>query len=198
MVVMNRRKKPVSKSPFVYGLGLLARREYSRQTLRQKMIDRGYEAEAAELALEELVADGWLDDYRYGAQLCRALIERGYGPQYIQQAWRQKGVSPSCQPREVLDAAQKAALTHALQQAAGHVTPSDGGAAETLSMLLAHYDDDFWCAQAAALVEKFTQTRWHASPADSLQAWRRAVSLLERRGYPNHCIRFVLGSPPRK
>jgi len=196
--MVHRRKKPISKSPYVYGMGLLARREYSRERLRYKMIERGYSDDEAVLALDELATEGWLDDYRYGASLCRNLVERGYGPLYIQHAWRQKGVSPSCEPRELLTDSQKKALAECVDQSASCVPKGYLGAPEaaSLEVLLAEYDDVFWCAQAQALIHKFTQTRWQACPSESAKLWRRAATLLQRRGYSNQCIRAVLGSSP--
>jgi hypothetical protein len=189
-----RRQKSKLKNPYSYSLGLLGRRDYSRQQLYEKLIQRGYLAGDANAALDELVAEGWLDDFRYGAQLCRRLIERGYGPYYIRQAWQQKGVSPQASPRRVVTWAAIAELIN-LTGAEWSADQCNDAPAD-LDALLAAYEDDFWLFRARCLVQDFTVSRWPCAPQSSIKIWRRALCLLQRRGYPGQCVRAVLGPAP--
>lgn len=197
-MAFERRKRSHAKSPFVYGLGLLARRDYSRQQLAQKLEQRGYAADVSAEALDALTTEGWLDDFRYGSQLCRRLIERGYGPYYIRQAWQQKGVSPQCAPRPSSQAVQ--AVAEQLQQLPNSASTADllqePGAHENLECMLDSFDEDFWLARAEQLICSFAKSRWQGLPRESQKIWRRAFGLLQRRGYSGQVTRKVLGVMP--
>jgi regulatory protein len=82
------------------GLELLARREHSRLELRQKLIQRGYPAEAVATALEQLVAERLLDECRYAEIYASSRADKGYGPLRIARELRERGI-----PDELTDAA---------------------------------------------------------------------------------------------
>ncbi len=84
----------------VKGLELLARREHSRLELRQKLIQRGYPAEAVATALDQLVAERLLDESRYAEIYASSRVDKGYGPLRIASELRQRGI-----PDELTDAA---------------------------------------------------------------------------------------------
>lgn len=82
------------------GLELLARREHSRLELRQKLIQRGYPAEAVAAALDQLVAERLLDESRYAEIYASSRADKGYGPLRIARELRVRGI-----PDELTDAA---------------------------------------------------------------------------------------------
>ncbi len=74
-----RRARPVP-TPVQRGLGLLVRREHSRQELTRKLTARGVERADADVAVARLSAAGWQDDTRFAASLVRNRAAAGYGP----------------------------------------------------------------------------------------------------------------------
>lgn len=76
---MRRRpdpSKPPSQSPRAYALGLLARREYSAHELRERLVQRGYDAESVSNALERLASDAYQSDQRYAESQARLRANR--------------------------------------------------------------------------------------------------------------------------
>jgi regulatory protein len=58
-----------TKSLHAQAVGLLARREYARVELEQKLIAKGWEKSEVHAALDELAAQGYLSDARYAHAL---------------------------------------------------------------------------------------------------------------------------------
>lgn len=77
-----RRHRP-EPSPTQRALGLLTRREHSRQELARKLMQRGVDAGDAHAAVDTLAAAGWQDDVRFAAFLVRSRAGSGYGPAFI-------------------------------------------------------------------------------------------------------------------
>ena len=77
-----RRRRP-EPSPTQRALGLLTRREHSRQELTRKLAVRGVEAVDAQAVIDKLAAAGWQDDKRFAESLVRSRAGSGYGPAYI-------------------------------------------------------------------------------------------------------------------
>ena len=77
-----RRRRP-EPSPTQRALGLLTRREHSRQELTRKLVSRGVEAGNAQAAIDKLAAAGWQDDARFAASVVRSRASAGYGPAFI-------------------------------------------------------------------------------------------------------------------
>ena len=73
-------------------LQLLARREYARVELRQKLLPLTESPEELDALLDDLVERGWLSDARFTEQWVRYRSER-YGPQRLKAELRQKGVA---------------------------------------------------------------------------------------------------------
>ena len=74
-------------------LKMLARREYSRHELYNKILNKGCtEAIAAEV-IRQLEAERLLSDDRFMESLIRVRRGRGYGPLRIQKELQEKGVS---------------------------------------------------------------------------------------------------------
>ena len=76
-------------------LHLLSRREHSRHELFQKLIQRGFAAQAIEPVLDELEQKTWLSDSRFAENMLRYRAEKGFGPVRIRFELRDKGVSES-------------------------------------------------------------------------------------------------------
>jgi regulatory protein len=72
-------------------LGLLARREHSREELRRKLSPRVEEGDDLEALLDELARKGWLSEARFVEQTVRAK-SRKFGPLKIAQHLREKGI----------------------------------------------------------------------------------------------------------
>jgi regulatory protein len=57
----------------------LARREHTRQTLRERLLRAGVTAEQASAVVDQLVGAGLLDEARFAHERARVLAERGKG-----------------------------------------------------------------------------------------------------------------------
>ena len=75
---------------------LIGKRAMSRASLERKLRDKGASEAEARYAGEWLEAIGALNDAEYAAILARHYGQMGYGPRYVQEKLREKGV-----PREL-------------------------------------------------------------------------------------------------
>ena len=73
----------------------LARREYGVWELRQKLVQKGHQAEKVDAVLERLQNDGMLSDARYAEARSNSLKNRGYGPQRVRMELHEKRVPDS-------------------------------------------------------------------------------------------------------
>ena len=76
-------------------LELLSYRPMSAKELRDKLTQKGESPEAAQAAADWLIAQGLLDDARYGGMVVRHYAGKGYGAGRIRQELQRRGV-----PRE--------------------------------------------------------------------------------------------------
>jgi regulatory protein len=83
-------KAPVS--PKVLAVRMLARREYSRAELSQRLVRKGIARDDVERALDELAAAGYLSDVRYANAVVAQRSGR-YGKRAIAYALREKGIA---------------------------------------------------------------------------------------------------------
>jgi SOS response regulatory protein OraA/RecX len=79
-----------------YFYNILARQDYSSGILRQKALQKGYEAEIVESVIRELQAIKYIDDFRYAENLVEIYLG-AKGLQYIQQKLSLKKI-----PREII------------------------------------------------------------------------------------------------
>ena len=79
---------------------LLARREHSRLELRQKLAQRGFPAERLDPVLNQLAAEGLLNEGRYAEIYACSRADQGYGPLRIASELRERGI-----PQELVDQA---------------------------------------------------------------------------------------------
>jgi len=70
----------------------LARREYGRQELTQKLVQRGCTGDVAERIVGTLAAEGLVSDERFIEALLHVRRVRGYGPLYIRRELEEKGI----------------------------------------------------------------------------------------------------------
>lgn len=75
----SRRRRP-ELSPTQRALGLLTRREHSRQELTRKLTSRGIESGDVREVVDKLASAGWQDDARFAELLVRSRANTGYGP----------------------------------------------------------------------------------------------------------------------
>ncbi len=80
-------------NPYQAALGLLARREHSAHELRRKLLDKGHPSAEVDAVISDLVRDKLLSDERFTEMYLHARISKGYGPLYIEDALRERGVS---------------------------------------------------------------------------------------------------------
>lgn len=71
---------------------LLARREYARAELQQKLLAKGGAAEEVRLLLDALIAQGYLSDVRY-AQVAVAHKSKSFARRHIVESLRAKGLA---------------------------------------------------------------------------------------------------------
>lgn len=74
-------------------MDLLARREYSRQELQQRLLQRDYAAELVEQVITQLVSEGLLSDERFVESFVSSRTQRGQGPVRIRAELRDRGIS---------------------------------------------------------------------------------------------------------
>jgi regulatory protein len=86
-----RRRRP-EPTPVQRALGLLTRREHSRQELTRKLAAGGVETADAVSAIERLAEAGWQDDARFAGSLVRSRASSGYGPAFIKAELRTHGL----------------------------------------------------------------------------------------------------------
>lgn len=73
-------------------LGWLARREYSRHELQQRLLRQGYARDVVAQELDALVTQGLVSDPRFTEAFVRNRVERGYGPRRILFELRERGI----------------------------------------------------------------------------------------------------------
>jgi len=84
--------------PTALALRWLARREYGRLELRDKLLRAGCDAGDVALALDALVAAGYQDDARYAEMLTRTRVRQGHGPLRLRQDLQRAGVEVTAGP----------------------------------------------------------------------------------------------------
>jgi len=76
-------------------LSWLARREYGRVELMDKLVQRGCEDDVAAQIVAALVSEGLVSDVRFVEALLHVRRVRGYGPLYIRREMEEKGIDRS-------------------------------------------------------------------------------------------------------
>ena len=76
-----------------HALLLLSQRMHSQKELRDKLILKGENAEAADAAIDWLTDHGYLDDERFAKSVVRHYSQKGYGTQRIRSELSRRGIS---------------------------------------------------------------------------------------------------------
>lgn len=71
----------------------LARREYSRFELREKLLTENFSAAEIDAVLDDLAANHLQDDFRFAENYVRLRKQSGYGPKRIADELQQKGIA---------------------------------------------------------------------------------------------------------
>lgn len=87
------KRSHASRSALQRGVDLLARREYSRRELRERLHARGHDAQETETALDTLASRQYQSDARYAEMLARSRAAQGYGPRRIRMELSAQGVT---------------------------------------------------------------------------------------------------------
>ena len=90
-----QNKQEAGKALHQYFLSLLARREYSRQELKNKAKVKGFNSDLVEQIIEEFVRENLQSDGRFCEMLIRSRIIKESGPFKIRMELKQKGVEDS-------------------------------------------------------------------------------------------------------
>lgn len=108
-------------------LAMQARREHSRQEIRQKLLDLGGSPDVVDSLLEALIQRRLQSDERFAEIFIRSRAERGYGPRVIEAELRSKGVPAELQEEALAgsgyDWLEQAVLVR--QRRFGRSLPSD-------------------------------------------------------------------------
>jgi len=86
---------PDSRAVRSAALDALARRDYSIEELRRKLLEKGYDATVVAPLLEALCAEKLLDDRRYADNFVAYHAVRGQGPLRIRADLRRRGLAGS-------------------------------------------------------------------------------------------------------
>jgi regulatory protein len=104
---MRSVRKPAGKAPlseqqaydlnhaFDYAVGLLARRDYSTQELKQKLKDRGYTEHAREVVVDDLESMNKINNERFSQNVVAYRARRGHGPARIRSQLHKSGIARS-------------------------------------------------------------------------------------------------------
>jgi len=74
-------------------MGMLARREHSRQELFSKLVQKDFEPDAVNAVLDEFSEKNLQCDQRFSEAYIRFRLQQGFGPLRIQQELEQRGVN---------------------------------------------------------------------------------------------------------
>lgn len=91
---MNSRKEPTLSRPRAEAtcLRALARREYARTELLERLRREGYPEDMSQSLLDDLEQQGLQSDQRFQEALIRRRAAQGYGPLRLQAELRQRGL----------------------------------------------------------------------------------------------------------
>jgi regulatory protein len=110
--VLKKKLKP-RRSAFDSALKLVARREYSRDKLTKKLIEKQYEPAEIDEAVEDLIDRKFLDDDRYARLLARKYLRSGYGIKGVCYQLQRQNIKLS--PLEVQELMEEMDLTEEMQ-----------------------------------------------------------------------------------
>ncbi len=152
-------------------MGLLARREHSRQELFQKMQQKGYPHDLINTNLDDFFERDWLSDSRYAEMLLRSRLLKHHGPVKIKMELKQKGVS------ELI-----------IQQCFDSFSFENEGIGNQLMNNNPLELQDLWPKLATEALKK----KFSSKPSDQKERVRQ-YRFLQQRGFQHDQIRQALG-----
>ena len=116
-----------TKKCYETAIRFLARREHAGHELGRKLKTRGFSAQHIESVLAELEAQNLQSDVRFSENVIRVRQSKGYGPVYISQYLREKGVDAHIieSALDFSDTAWQKALKDAAVKKFGQAAPQD-------------------------------------------------------------------------
>jgi regulatory protein len=108
-------------------MDFLARREHGYSELVEKLVGRGFEAEAATAAVDRLADQGLQSDQRFVENFIQSRIKQGKGPLRVQQELGNRGLAAGLveQSLEVLDTDWCASACEVRHRKFGVALPGD-------------------------------------------------------------------------
>ncbi|MFU8924839.1 regulatory protein RecX [Acinetobacter puyangensis] len=94
------KKVPTGNRLRALGFALLAKKEYSRSDLKQKLLAYGADLDEVETLVEELAQQHYQSDERMAGMLLRSQIRQGRGPARIKQALKKHDIDPELAQQE--------------------------------------------------------------------------------------------------
>jgi regulatory protein len=134
-------------------LSWLTRREYGRQELLDKLVQRGCDEDAATGIVAALVTEGLVSDERFIEALLHVRRVRGYGPLYIRRELEERGIDRGTIERWL-----------------------DAGSREWVEDVKRVYKKKYGGKQPASLAERAKQTRFLQSRGFTHEQIRQALS----------------------
>lgn len=89
----NNSKKTNERSPYVDAIALLARRDYSRYKLAQKLKQKGHQRDEIESTIEDLIEKKYLQEDLYRESRVKGLINKGLSKSFIKQKMSEENCS---------------------------------------------------------------------------------------------------------
>ena len=83
----------IDKNIHQIALEYLARREHTRFTLREKLVQKGFSHQLVEAVLDILIQQGFLNEERFCEAFIQKRIRQGYGPVRITAECHQYGIN---------------------------------------------------------------------------------------------------------
>ena len=83
----------IDKNIHQIALDYLARREHTRLTLREKLMQKGFSHQSVENVLDSLIQHGFLNEKRFCEAFVQKRIKQGYGPVRITAECHQYGLN---------------------------------------------------------------------------------------------------------
>lgn len=94
------KKNPTGNTLRALSFALLAKKEYSKSDLKQKLLAYGADLIEVDALLEELAQQNYQSDERMAGMLLRSQIRQGRGPARIKQALKKHEIDPDLAQQE--------------------------------------------------------------------------------------------------
>ncbi|MBY5921469.1 regulatory protein RecX [Ferrimonas balearica] len=133
-------KEPQDRDPVAAAVGLLSRRDHSREELKRKLRSRGFVVSDIDKAIERVDEWGYLNDARFAEGFVRYRSGRGLGPIRLANELRERGVSSDLIRQTFAEAEQDwfALCLEVCERKFGNPVPTDFKARAKVQRYLAY------------------------------------------------------------